>query len=75
MLRQVMETYTSARNAGGRVVLLNPRARAMQVLLIAKLVTVFDVYDDEAAAVEALAEYVVDTHESPAVESPGVSTW
>jgi anti-sigma B factor antagonist len=48
--------YTSVTRRGGRVVLLNPSKQTNQLLQIAKLVTVFDVYADESEALHALTK-------------------
>jgi anti-sigma B factor antagonist len=53
-LGQTIAAYTSVTRRGGRVVLLNPSKQTNQLLQIAKLVTVFDVYSDEADALNAL---------------------
>ena len=53
-LGQTITAYTSVTRRGGRVVLLNPSKQTNQLLQIAKLVTVFDVYNDEADALNAL---------------------
>jgi anti-sigma B factor antagonist len=53
-LGQTIAAYTSVTRRGGRVVLLNPSKQTNQLLQIAKLVTVFDVYADESDALNAL---------------------
>jgi anti-sigma B factor antagonist len=53
-LGQTIAAYTSVTRRGGRVVLLNPSKQTNQLLQIAKLVTVFDVYGDESDALNAL---------------------
>ena len=53
-LGQIISAYTAVSNRAGRVVLLSPSMKTDQLLQIAKLVTVFDVYDQEADAVAAL---------------------
>jgi len=62
-LGQTIAAYTSVTRRGGRVVLLNPSKQTNQLLQIAKLVTVFDVYGDEADALNALMKDV-----APAIE-------
>ena len=57
-LGQTIAAYTSVTRRGGRVVLLNPSKQTNQLLQIAKLVTVFDVYGDEADALNALMKNV-----------------
>ena len=53
-LGQVVATYASARKKHGQVVLLTPSRRSEHLLHIAKLHTVFDIFEDEAAAIEAV---------------------
>ena len=53
-LGQVLGTYSSAKTKSGRVVLLSPSTRTRLLLQIAKLVTIFDIYEDEATAIAAL---------------------
>lgn len=55
-LGQTIAAYTSVTRRGGRVVLLNPSKQTNQLLQIAKLVTVFDVYDNESDALKALMD-------------------
>ena len=57
-LGQIVATYVSARKKHGHVVLLTPTPRAEHLLHIAKLDTVFELYEDEATAVEAVAKEV-----------------
>ena len=45
--------YTSARNVGGEIKLANLTQRVHDQLQITKLITVFDCYDSEQAAVNA----------------------
>ena len=54
-LGELITTYTSARNRQGDVKLLNLSKIAKDILQVTKLVTVFDVFDDETKAVESLA--------------------
>jgi anti-anti-sigma factor len=55
-LGQTIAAYTSVTRRGGRVALLNPSKQTNQLLQIAKLVTVFDVYADESEALHALTK-------------------
>lgn len=52
-LGELISAFTSVRNRGGELKLLNLTKRVNDVLQITKLYTVFDVKDDEAAAVGA----------------------
>ena len=54
-LGELVTTYTSLRNREGNVNLLNLTKRAKDLLQMTKLLTVFDTYEDEAAAVSALS--------------------
>ena len=47
--------FTTATNHGGRLKLLNLNKRVQDLLQITKLYTVFDVFEDEAAAVRSFA--------------------
>jgi len=49
-LGTLVSLYTSARNAGGAVKLAKLSKRVGELLQITKLLTVFEVYDDEEAA-------------------------
>jgi anti-sigma B factor antagonist len=55
-LGQVVSAYTTVTRKGGRIVLVSPSPRTEQLLQVAKLVTVFDVFGSEAEAVGALTE-------------------
>lgn len=54
-LGELIITYTSARNRQGDVKLLNLSKVAKDLLQLTKLLTVFDVFDDESKAVQSLA--------------------
>ena len=51
----LITTYTSLRNRGFRMSLLNPTERTTNLLRLTKLSTLFDVFDDEGRAIEAQA--------------------
>jgi anti-sigma B factor antagonist len=53
-LGELVSAYTTVRNKQGDVKLLNLTAKAKDLLQMTKLLTVFDVFDDEAKAVEKL---------------------
>ncbi len=50
-LGELVSAYTSVKNAGGELKLLNLTKKVQDLLQITKLYTVFDVKDDEASAV------------------------
>jgi anti-sigma B factor antagonist len=50
--------YAAANRAGGQLKLSNLTSRVKDLLLITKLYTVFEVYDDEASAVSSFAVIV-----------------
>jgi anti-sigma B factor antagonist len=50
-LGELISAYTSVKNRGGEVKLLNLTRRVRDLTEIVKLYTVFDIYDDEASAV------------------------
>jgi anti-sigma B factor antagonist len=45
--------FTSLRKAGGKLVLLNLNRRQIELLVLTKLSTVFEIFDDEQAAVNS----------------------
>ena len=51
--------YTSAQNSGGMVKLANLQQRVTDLLQVTKLLTVFDVYDTEEAAVKSFSKSAV----------------
>jgi anti-sigma B factor antagonist len=53
-LGELVSAYTTVRNKQGDVKLLNLTAKAKDLLQMTKLLTVFDVYDDETKAINAL---------------------
>ena len=53
-LGELVSAYTTVRNKQGDVKLLNLTAKAKDLLQMTKLLTVFDVYEDEAKAVSSL---------------------
>jgi len=50
---ELVSAYTTARNQGGELKLLNLTKKVHDLLQITKLYTVFDVKDDETAAVKS----------------------
>ena len=50
-LGELVQTYVTAKNRGGRLRLLNPTKRLKDLLVVTKLLTVFESFDNEAAAV------------------------
>lgn len=50
-LGEMVACYSSAAKSGGKVRLANTTGKIKDLLTITKLLTVFDAYDDEAAAV------------------------
>ncbi|HXE64522.1 MAG TPA: STAS domain-containing protein [Bryobacteraceae bacterium] len=52
---ELVSGYTSMTNSGGVLKLLNLTKRVKDLLQITKLYTVFDVYEDEAHAVQSFA--------------------
>ena len=49
-LGQLVHAYATAKNKGGALKLLNVTKRLRDLLVVTKLLTVFDTYDDEKAA-------------------------
>ena len=54
-LGELVSAYTSVKNAGGELKLLNLTKKVHDLLQITKLYTVFDVKDDEASAVASFS--------------------
>ena len=52
---ELVSGYTTVTNTGGSLKLLNLNKRVKDLLQITKLYTVFEVHDDEAAAVRSFA--------------------
>ena len=48
---ELVSTYTTVTNAGGQLKLLNLTKKIQELLAITKLLTVFQVFDDEQAAI------------------------
>ena len=53
-LGELVAAYTTVRNKQGDVKLLNLTAKAKDLLQMTKLLTVFDVYEDEPKAISSL---------------------
>jgi anti-sigma B factor antagonist len=53
-LGELVSSYTTIRNKGGDVKLLKLTSKTKDLLQMTKLLTVFDVYEDEAKAVASL---------------------
>ena len=52
---ELVSGFTTVTNSGGSLKLLNLNKRVKDLLQITKLYTVFDVHDDEAAAIRSFA--------------------
>jgi anti-sigma B factor antagonist len=52
-------SFATLRNQGGHLKLLNLTGRVKDLLLITKLYTVFEVYEDEAVAVDSFSDVPV----------------
>ena len=50
---ELVSAFTSVKNSGGALKLLNLTKKVHDLLQITKLYTVFDVYDDEASAISS----------------------
>jgi len=50
---ELVSTYTTVTNAGGQLKLLNLTKKIHELLAITKLLTVFEVYDNEKAALSS----------------------
>lgn len=54
-LGELVSAFTAVKNAGGELKLVNLTKKVSDLLVITKLVTVFDVKDDEAAGIASFA--------------------
>jgi anti-sigma B factor antagonist len=54
-LGEIVRTYTSISRQGGKLKLLNVSKRIQDLLVITKLITIFDSYDNEGEAVRSFA--------------------
>src|SRR5258708_30232144 len=54
-LGELISAFTTVKNRGGDLKLLNLTKRVHDLMQITKLYTVFDVYDDEAKAIASFA--------------------
>ena len=52
-LGELVQSYATTRNRGGTLKLLNVTKRLRDLLVVTKLLTVFDTFDDEASAVSS----------------------
>jgi len=50
---ELVSRYTTTKNTGGRLKLLNLPKKIKDLLLITKLLTVFEIYEDEQAALDS----------------------
>lgn len=50
-LGELVSAYTTSKNQGAKLKLLNLTKKVKDVLQLTKLYTVFDIYDDEASAI------------------------
>jgi len=55
-LGELVTAYTSVKNSGGELKLLNLTKKVQDLLQITKLYTVFDVKDDEASAISSFTK-------------------
>ncbi len=54
-LGEIVRSYTTVKRAGGELKLLSATKRISDLLTITKLITVFEMHDDEAASVASFA--------------------
>ena len=52
-LGEIVRSYTTVKRAGGELKLLNATKRISDLLTITKLITVFEVYEEESEAVNS----------------------
>ena len=75
-LGELVAGYTSIGKTGGELKLLNLTDRVKDLMMITKLLTVFDAYDDEATAVAAFkldqSEFTTGPLDAAFVQADGV---
>lgn len=54
-LGELVGSYASVTNKGGKIKLLNPQGKVAEVLNVTKLYTVFETFTDEATALRSFA--------------------
>ncbi len=54
-LGEIVRSYTTVKRAGGDLKLLHATKRISDLLTITKLITVFEIFEDEAAATKSFA--------------------
>jgi len=54
-LGEIVRSYTTVKRAGGELKLLNATKRISDLLTITKLITVFEIYEEEGEAVKSYA--------------------
>lgn len=54
-LGEIVRSYTTVKRAGGELKLLNATKRISDLLTITKLITVFEMHEDEASSVASFA--------------------
>ncbi len=57
-----VSTFATMNNAGGHLKLVNLTKRVQDLLLITKLYTVFEIFDDEGAAIASFAGVAAEAH-------------
>lgn len=54
-LGEIVRRYTATHRSGGKLKLLNATKRVADLLTITKLITVFEIYEDEDAAIASFS--------------------
>ena len=67
---ELMSALVTARKTGSELRLLHPTPRTREVLETTKLNTIFEVYDDEAAAIAGIHQPVVKHYPAGPAASP-----
>ncbi|MGH9802069.1 MAG: STAS domain-containing protein, partial [Blastocatellia bacterium] len=50
---ELVSSLTTTKNTGGKLKLLNPPKKIKDLLMITKLLTVFEIHEDEQSAIES----------------------
>jgi anti-sigma B factor antagonist len=62
---ELVSSFTTVRNAGGELKLLNLTKKVQDVLYVTKLYTVFDIKDDEFTAVKSFDYFFAKSPQTP----------
>ncbi len=68
-LGELISSYVTLSNKGGQIKLVHLTERVQDIMTITKLLTVFDVYDNEADALASFTGHVLSTFQHSGIRS------